>query len=373
MKILHIISGLGNGGAENTLYKICKNDINNNHVVISITNRGKYYYLLRKLGVKVYCFNFKFYSFYKFLNLIKLIKFTKPDILQTWLITGDFLGGIAGKLAGVENIIWNIHFSKLKSDTTKIRNIMIIKLLSKLSYIIPKSIIVVSKDGIKNCKRLGYCKKKLIFIPNGYELSVFKNIKRYQLLFKKKFKIKKNTPIIGSVSRYDPIKDHTTLLNALSILRVNHVNFFCVLAGMNLNNNNMILTNQLRELNLYNNVRLLGSKKNIPKFMNGIDLHVLSSKSEAFPNVIVEAMACETPCIATNVGDCSFIIGKTGWIVPPQNPNDLAKAINNAIKKIGSKKWKKRKSQARLRIKQNFDISKMINSFNNLWFKMKKN
>ena len=108
--------------------------------------------------------------------------------------------------------------------------------------------------------------------------------------------------------------------------------------------------------------------------MNGLDIHILTSKSEAFPNVVVEAMACKTPCIATNVGDCSSIIGDTGWLAPPQNPIKLARVIEIALSEIGKKKWKKRRNQARLRIKRNFDISRMIKSFNNLWtFINKKN
>ena len=53
------------------------------------------------------------------IKLILLIRSLRPDILQTWLIMGDFLGGIAGKLAGMKNIVWNIHFSYLKIGLTK--------------------------------------------------------------------------------------------------------------------------------------------------------------------------------------------------------------------------------------------------------------
>ena len=95
MKILHVISGLGNGGAENSLYKICKYDNKNKHIVISITSTGKYFRILREIGIEVYYLNLKFYSILKFIKLILLIRSLRPDILQTWLIMGDFLGGIA--------------------------------------------------------------------------------------------------------------------------------------------------------------------------------------------------------------------------------------------------------------------------------------
>ena len=47
MRILHVITGLGKGGAENTLYKVCKHDLKNQHIVISLKGRGKYYSLLK--------------------------------------------------------------------------------------------------------------------------------------------------------------------------------------------------------------------------------------------------------------------------------------------------------------------------------------
>ena len=160
MKIVHIITGLRDGGAENILYKICHHDKINHHIIISIIDGGKYAKILKGIGVDVYCINMKFYSFLKFLYLIKLIRSLKPDVVQTWLVHGDFIGGIAAKFAGVKNIVWNVLYSKLEIGVEKIRTIFIIKLLSKLSHIIPKLIIVVSKSAKENCINLGYNKKK---------------------------------------------------------------------------------------------------------------------------------------------------------------------------------------------------------------------
>ena len=128
MKIVHIITGLGEGGAEQTLFKICKYDIINKHVVISLTKHGKYFSLLSKLGIKVYCLEMNFFSIYKFFYLSKLLRYLKPDIVQTWLIHADFMGGIAARLVGIKNIVWNIRYSDIEIGKVKLTTVLIIKI-----------------------------------------------------------------------------------------------------------------------------------------------------------------------------------------------------------------------------------------------------
>ena len=94
MRIVHIITGLGDGGAEHALFKICKYDKENKHIIISLKGPGKYYSLLNKLKIDVNCLNFKFFSIFKFFYLIKLIRTLRPDVVQTWLVHADFIGGV---------------------------------------------------------------------------------------------------------------------------------------------------------------------------------------------------------------------------------------------------------------------------------------
>jgi glycosyltransferase involved in cell wall biosynthesis len=99
---------------------------------------------------------------------------------------------------------------------------------------------------------------------------------------------------------------------------------------------------------------------------------ILYSYGEGFPNVVAEAMACGTPCVVTDVGDAGFIVGKNGWVVPPKDPTKLANAIKKAISGIESNYWSNRRNKARSRIKENFNITKMIKCYNNLWIKVLK-
>lgn len=373
MKILHIITGLGDGGAELTLFKICKYDNNNKHIVISLTDRGKYFSLLNRSGIKVYCLNMNFYSIFKFFFLIKLIGSIKPNIVQTWLVHADFLGGIAARLAGISKIIWNVRYSNIEIGKSKLSTILILKILSKLSHSIPLLIIIVSKKAKKIYKIKGYDNRKLKFIPNGYDLSILKINKTQKNTFKKKIKIKKQVPIIGNVARYDPQKDHLNLLKALSLIKQKNINFYCVLVGSNVNRSNIDLISKIKKFRLHNHVKLLGRNDDISRVMNGFDVHILSSSyGEGFPNVIAESMACGTPCITTDVGDAAFIVGKTGWVVPPKNEVKLSLAIEKALNEIGTTDWVKRSKKARQFIQKKFSINKMLKSYNRVWISVFK-
>ena len=110
MRIAHIITGLGNGGAESNLNKICVYDRLNEHHVISLTNLGKYGYLLKKKNVKVYHLEIKknIFILSKFCKLISILKKIKPDLIQTWMFHSDFLGSLA-TLFYKKKIILNIR------------------------------------------------------------------------------------------------------------------------------------------------------------------------------------------------------------------------------------------------------------------------
>ncbi|MHB9020069.1 MAG: glycosyltransferase, partial [Minisyncoccota bacterium] len=90
---------------------------------------------------------------------------------------------------------------------------------------------------------------------------------------------------------------------------------------------------------------------------SALDLCVLSSTGEGFPNAIAESMACGTPVVATDVGDAREIVGDTGRIVAPGRPEALADAMLEVARRGGS-----RSAAARERIASRYSIGRMISS-----------
>lgn len=373
MKILHVISSLQVGGCEKILYEICKNDHLNSHVVVCLSGEGKYTSKITKLNIEVYSLkiNIKknFLSIFNFFRLLKILYSVRPHAVQTWMYHADFLGGIAAKIANIKKIFWNIRSSNLEIRNTKFTTIILVKILAKLSHHIPSIIINCSKKSIKYHKTIGYNKKKFFYIPNGYDLTYYKKVSKKNFFIRKNFNLKKKIPLIGIVGRYDPVKDYSNFLKAISIIKNVQLEFVVIFVGLNLVKENYYLSFMIDKLNLNNHVILLGYQEDIPLIMSELDILVLSSSSEGFPNVVAEAMACKTPCIVTNVGEASAIVGNSGWVVPKKNPKILAKAINMAINQFNTKSWVTRCNYARAKIVKNFSIDNMIQRYNYIWNK----
>ena len=106
-RVVHIIVGLGDGGAEGVLTRLIMNSQNFSHVVISLTDYGKYGHSLSGSGVSVYALGIKkpLAAIFSVYRLYMIIKSEKPDIVQTWMYHADLLGGLAARLAGVKKII----------------------------------------------------------------------------------------------------------------------------------------------------------------------------------------------------------------------------------------------------------------------------
>lgn len=369
MKIIHIITGLNDGGAEGALYRLCKHDKQNCHVVISLMDGGKYGSLLSAENVPVHCIELSkgMFNLSKFIKLIRVIKAEKPEVAQTWMYHADLLGGIAAKVAGVKNVFWGVRHSNLTPGTVKRSTILIAKLCGILSYFIPKRIICCADNAVKSHIQAGYAAKKFITIPNGYCLDEYKPGMDVSLL-DTELGIS-NEFLMAMVGRFDPQKDHGNLISSLTIVKKKYPSFKCLLVGANMTTDNETLMSLIEASGCLDNIILLGRRTDIPVIMNRIDIHVLSSLGEAFPNVLAEAMACGTPCVTTDVGDASFIVGNTGWVVSAQNSKKLAQTLLVAINEMHSdrSKWRNRKVSARNRVEKEFNISVMVNRYKSVW------
>lgn len=338
-------------------------------MVICLSDDGEYGPLLRTRGLDVYCLGFRsrLPSPLRFLELVTLLRGQGADVVQTWMYHADLIGGLASWVAGTRKIVWGIRHSTLNPRDASRRTIWIARLLAKLSWWLPSRIAVCAARAIEFHQGLGYDRFKMRLIPNGYDLADFVRRPKEGEFLRDQWCAEPNVFLLGLVGRYSPDKDHLNLLKAISILRLKNIKFRCVLVGKGVDTQNASLLKKILSMGLENDVLLMGSRNDIPSVMSALDLLVLSSSSEAFPNVVAEAMACETPCVVTDVGDAALIVGETGWIVPPRNPRALASAIERAIQCRQTPEWFDRCVSARDRIKRYFSVEKMISGYHSVW------
>lgn len=366
--IVHIISGLEAGGAESILFNLLKSEKKNKHIIISLSGHGEYGSLLLKENIELYFLNLKDFkkTIFEIIKLVFIIRKSKADIVQTWMYHSDFLGGIIARIFTSAKIIWSIHSDIQTKEKSKSLTYNLFLINKFLSYIIPNTIIYCSKSSLNNHVKFGYCKTKSYLIYNGIDTDRFFYSLEKRKKFRKRFGISESTFLIGMISRYDPLKDHQTLLKSLSeLVPLSKKGIKCILIGSNIFENKFLL-NQIRYYGIKKIVILLKPISNIEDLINALDCHVLCSHSESLPNVISEAMSCCIPTISSNVGDIKDIVGKYGYVFEPHEHKKLTKKMlllmnTKHIDLISLKK------NGRLRIKNKFSLKTMKENYLNLW------
>jgi len=370
LNVLHIIGDLDDGGVQKILTDLCIRDKANRHTVISFRDNGKYGSLLSKSGIRVECLQMPVgrISLKGIWTLLLLIRSLCPSTIQTWMYHGSLIGGIAARIVSSAPIFWSILNCNLSDGTVKQTTQWVSRILRYLSFFMPKAIIYCAHRSLEYHVSLGYNKVNSYVVQNGYNFDSFKpdNLARGQ--FRSSLSIPVDVPLLGMVARFDPQKDHKNLFNAIAILKQKEVRFFFVLVGSGMTLENSEISAFVDNYNIKDRLIFLGQRKDIPSVMNAMDIHVLSSLAEAFPNVLVESMACGTPCVSTDVGDATLIVGDTGWIVNPQSPQDLADGILEALRCFADRdEWYLRKLHVRQRVVDRFSIDKLIYQHNSVW------
>lgn len=368
MIILHLINDLDDGGAEAVLHRLVNNDQRNCHKVLSIKDLGKYGPSLVEAGIDVYCLNVKkvwdiriIKSLYNYLSEIEY------NVLQCWMYHSCLIGSILSWILRKRNVFWNIRHTNLERDKNKKSTLFVVRLCAKISKFIPNKIIYCSANAKQEHIDFGFTKTKNFVIHNGYEFDRFYINNKARINLRTKYRIKSEDFVIGMISRVNSQKDHKTLIDTIKIIKEEtNINIKCFFIGTGTNKNPFKMN--IEKDKLKDEIFLLGPKDNIEDYMNILDVHVLSSFGEAFPNVVAESMACGVPNIVSDVGEARFIVGDLGWVFHPGNIKQLYDRILKSYEQMRDiNNWEKLRENGKKRIIENFSIIKMVNEYNNLW------
>ena len=350
---------------------IADKDERSQHYVISLIDRGIYGDKLEQAGAFVYILSFPRgrVNFAGLVQLFRLIRKVKPEVVQTWMYHSDLIGGVIARLAGVRAIAWGIRHANLDPAHNSRATLGIVRICAFLSDWVPRRIISCSEKATHVHQAIGYRADKFIHIPNGYSMERLKPDDAARSAVRAELGISNDVFVMGMVARFDVQKDHRNLLQALNLFKRSGTPFVCLLVGVGMTDSNHELRAWLNEADVVSNVKLLGPRTDVPAVMNALDVHVLSSLGEAFPNVLAEAMACGTPCVTTDVGDAAAIVANHGWVVAAENSAALADALTQAYESFvsDSTAWQARQAACRAHIMANFELEQMCERYRQAW------
>jgi len=330
--------------------------------VISLTTLGELAPGIAAQGIPVEAAEFRFgiTSPCNFIRLVGRIRSIKPDIVHTWLYHADVTGGLAARLSGVKKIAWCLRNGDMDKSFSFFSRKIGLSLCAFFSKFVPDKIVSCSRNAMRFHAGIGYPMKKMVLIPNGFDLTQYKPDSSAKAKLRAELGIGVQTPLVGVIGRFHPMKNHTGFLGAASILsrRIPDVHF--VLVGAGLDENNFVLAEVAKRNVISEKTHFLGLRTDVSHIMSGLDIVVsFSSSGEAFPNVLGEAMACGVPCVVTDVGDSADIVGDTGEVVAPGDMPGLAVALEKLLRFSPMERATLGK-RARERIASRFNIENIV-------------
>ncbi len=362
--ILHIVNGLGRGGAEVILVRIINSwdkNLGDRHVIVSLRNNCVFD--KNRIDADVHILEFKnpFSWVSELIKLKNIVNSRSVDVVYAWMYYSCIASLVAFFLR--KPSVWTIHHSFHNFSNEPLKNkisIWLCSIISWLSYI--KKIVYVSDVSRVHHEAFGFCDKKSVVISNGVNCEDFKPNVLSDKLNRSSLGIPEDAYVIGCFSRLDPIKNHKLLLKVYENVLQHNKDVYLLLAGEGVAKANTQFALLVSQFRFIRQPILLGDCESMVELYNIINIYALTSLSESFPNAVCEAMACGVPVVSTNVGAVPAIVGDSGWIVENFCPQMFAKVIINHSE-MNSSDRQIYSEAARERIGSQFPMSKTVEKY----------
>jgi len=356
-KVLHVITNFAAvGGAEMMLSRLIQAQPDCQHYVVALMQINETYQTALQQCAAHYALHWNgLNTLQSIFKLRKIIQDIQPDVIQGWMYHANVLTTLSTMgLKTKPPVFWGIHHS-LASPKEESRSTKIALQLSRYLSSFASGIIYCAQSALQQHQAFGFRNSQQHVIPNGIE------IERFQF-----HSFTEHSPlVVGFAGRFHPAKGYPYLVETIARLRGYPVQFKIAGRGANLNNPELAALFEQYQVSL-NQVELLDQVEDMPAFYASLDLFLMTSITEGFPNVLVEAMASGVPCITTDVGDAGLIVADTGYVVPARDIEKLREAIIAYLNLPLDDKLQ-RQNNARSRVEENFTIQAIRQNYLHVW------
>ncbi|MGC9324077.1 MAG: glycosyltransferase [Desulfomonilia bacterium] len=367
VRILHLISTLDVGGAEQNLLRLVSSLDRNlfQNTVISMTSIGATGLKMQELGIRVHAMDLRkgIPDPTGAVLLKTYLKKEMPDVVQCWMYHANVLGLATLRM---NRLVWNIRCSDM--DLARYGRVYrwTVKLGALLSRL-PAAVVINSHAGLTAHTSMGYRPRRWEVIPNGFDSDLFRPDPQVRNAVRAELGIPENALLIGLICRFDPMKDHATFLQAASLMLQRHEETHVLLAGRGVSLNDPHFCSLLSGIHALDHFHFLDERDDIPRLCASLDIACSSSAwGEGLPNAVGEAMSCGVPCVVTNVGDSALLVGDAGIVVEKQNPRELAGAWEK-LADSGHDTLRDLGTRARSRIIDHYGIETMKQRYESLY------
>ena len=325
MRILYVITGLGQGGAERVVCDLADEMYQMGHdVKIAYLTGSKLTQPLHQEIELVKVGLTNIFSLTKaYITLSNIIKTYQPDIVHSHMVHANILTRLVKLLTPMNRLISTAHSSNEGSA------------LRMLAYRLTNHLTDVSTNVSNTAvtcfeARHAVSKGSMKTVYNGVNFDGFTYDPQARSKIKDELALDKDRKLILAVGRFNEAKNYFNLLMAIKSLKNRSVApFMLLIAGDG--ELRLEIETFIKELSLDTEVILLGSRSDISTLMSACDVFVLSSDYEGLPTVLIEALACQANIVSTDVSGAREIVGSYGKIVPIKQPDALAKAIEATL------------------------------------------
>jgi glycosyltransferase involved in cell wall biosynthesis len=323
-RICHVITGLPRAGAQRVLVDLLAHrDPSLDVEVVSLLPRDAMAADVEAEGVPVWSASLDRSTRLpaRLAELAAHLRRMRPSLVHTWMYHADVIGGLVAKVvAPTAPVVWHLHHGTQDFDRLRPSTRALVGIGARLSSRLPARIIACAESTRRLHVARGYDPTKMKVIRNGVDVERFHPRGDGPRTVLPSLGVPSDAPVVGLAARFHPHKDHATFLAAAQRLGARRPDVHFVLCGAGVETSNPAFAAVARSERFH----LLGERDDLDRLLPELDISSLSSTVEACSLVLLESMAAGVPCVATDVGDSAHLVGDTGRVVPPRDPEALA-------------------------------------------------